>query len=196
MPSPPACSRRAGGKRPWSVRWPTWRSCLSPQDRCAEDCVLPGGTPASAPAPLHREIVGPQQQDLACRPQHRCAEDCVSPRLFRPANAWRRGLARDGQGALSPRRPPLTSPQKLLLVACCTQEETRASPETYRMKSVQLDRQPRRTKKRAPQESRLGLGGTANSSGSGFSCYFKIEATTISRVRRTPVSTSMGASVN
>jgi diguanylate cyclase (GGDEF)-like protein len=48
-PRPPACSRRAGGKWPWSVRRPTGR-LASPQDRCAEDCLSPACIPASAPA--------------------------------------------------------------------------------------------------------------------------------------------------
>jgi hypothetical protein len=42
--------------------------------------------------------------------------------IGRYAGAWRRGLARDGQGAVA-RVAFLTRAPKLLLVACCTQEE-------------------------------------------------------------------------
>ena len=84
-------------------------SCVSPQDRCAEDCVSPAGMPASAAAPsplgncrspssrILRVVLGTDVQRIAHRPA--CS---------RPANAWRRGWLGMAKEPLSPRRPPLT----------------------------------------------------------------------------------------
>ena len=121
------------------------RACVSPQDRCAEDSVSPGGMPSAtlAPSPLAAGSCASPWTD-AQRIAHRYRWHVIWPRtavfVRTPRSPQRHDLARHprtdvqriGIATVSDwgtsNRPPLPSPAELqvsphfLLLACCMQE--------------------------------------------------------------------------
>ena len=82
---------------------------MSSQDRCAEDCVSPGGKPANAPAPSPLgHCRSPSSRILRVALRTDVQRIAHRPACSRPANAWSRGWLRMAKKLLSPRRPPLT----------------------------------------------------------------------------------------
>jgi hypothetical protein len=128
----PSYSPAAPRRKKSSARPPVAdrRSRVSPQDRCAKDCVSPGGIPIGTPGAVSTENCRPQpRQDLACRPgtdAQRIAHRCRWPAVW-PA---RRGL-HGNSASVTARFPPtrLLHPGGreavaiiFLLRACCMQE--------------------------------------------------------------------------